>query len=160
MISGFPAAFEKPLYQIVGAIIVRWGLVDTLLTEICSILLVRFGGHPSQKEPPRNFKTRLKFIRKCFGNDPRLGALNSLAISIASDLSEIVKRRDSIIHGAITGYDLDGPVFRFTKLNSDASKYEQTSSDISAQDLSQIANAIEDTISRLVTLGETLNKTI
>jgi hypothetical protein len=151
MVNDVPWDIQQPLFKVVGAIVIRWGLVDTLIASTCSVLFEKLGGHPTQTEPPRNFRRRLDYIRKCFRHQPKLAHLSAELSSIANAAGEIAGLRDAIMHGALTGYKPhnSNPVFRFTKLDIDKLTYEQSSMNISSDDLLKLVEAMDNVTARL-----------
>jgi hypothetical protein len=150
----------EPFYRVVGAIIIKWGGVDTLITQTCKILFEDLGGHSAYKKPPHDLTTRLQFIQDCIGPNSALLPLKTQAEWICERTREVASHRTYIAHGLLTAYSPEGHVFQFTKVNkrADTTGYDQVSTNLSMAELLQIDEAVEQIMAALVQLGEALQR--
>lgn len=145
-----------------GEIILYWGFIDALTAALCSLLFEQLGGHPSEKSPPVTLGRRLRYIGKCFRNNPKLSSLAELAEAICGEIRELAKHRDFIVHGCITEYVLNLPVptIQYTKMDRkpDHTGYEQTSTRFTELELVKISHAAFQVYLRLTELGDATRK--
>jgi len=160
MADNFGWGVERPFLVSVGEIVIRWGYIDTLLAQTCGVLFEQFGGHSSEKRPPRALGRRLAYIGKCFRNNPTLLPLAALAENIATAARQIAKHRDFLVHGCLTEYIAAVPSFQFTKLDGreDNTGYEQTSTKLTERELIEISEAAFAVLLQLSELGTELRK--
>lgn len=155
-----PREVEINLYHNIGAIIIRWGVLDALLATSCQILFENLKGHPSHKEPPRALSKRLEFMKKCFNNKPELAFAAQSVSDLCIAIEEIGKHRDYFVHGCLTDYFPEPTAYQFTKMDMkpDKTGYDQWSTKLSKTDLLNIAKSSEQVCVRLGEIGRTLRK--
>lgn len=153
-----PKEIEDEFHRVIGGIIIRFGFIDTLISNICHSLFVDLGGHSSQKETPRNMSVRLRYIGKCFRHKPVLHSLRDDMERLCQQVREVDKHRNFIVHGCLTQFFPFRNAFEFTKLdtNADNSGYNFTSAAFTYQELVDIAQTSSVIISGLANVGKCL----
>ena len=158
MPTPMPKHVEVQFYHVIGAIVVRYGTIDSLVAQICSNLIEDFGGHSSQKEPPRRLSVRLELIGKCFRNKPELAEMTEFMAAVCDSIKNIDVIRHYLVHGLLTEYWPEKEAYQFTKLdpNEDKTSYEQNSITISHDQLADLAQACTEVVRQLSGAGKYL----
>ena len=153
-----PWSVQSALNQVVGAIVIRWSLIDSGIAQASQILWQHMGGHTSEKEPPRELSRRVRFIKDCFRTNPLLAPLAPAFSVIKAQINQIVPHRDFLVHGTLTEFFPSEAAFQFTKINATKTGHEQHSTKLSMAELLQIVGGIDECATNLITLGEKLQQ--
>lgn len=108
---------ERAIYIAVGAVIINWGIAESCISQACDIL-INAGGHKSQRLPPVQVTRRLKLIKACCKDYPDLSHLRAFATSLISDSKNLIRERDILVHGAISGFDRQARQIKFVRLDA------------------------------------------
>lgn len=133
---------ERALYTVTGAIVINWGIIESCLSQACHLLMA-LGGERDHDKSPKEFTRRLNFTKEAFNKDARLTHMRDFARSLRGDTRELVKHRDFIVHGTITGYARDTQTFQFTRLDTEEKAYVQNSTDLTVLRLLEIADVAQ-----------------
>jgi hypothetical protein len=115
------AAQLEPLYRPIGELIVNWSVLDSQFIKMIAILYQTDQGKALQKQLPREFSRRLRFLRKCATKFPALSRhADDLrrALTVAKEVAIV---RDALVHGAISNFDETDQRYSFVKLDVDKS---------------------------------------
>ncbi len=118
-----PEEIVEPLCSAIGHLILSWGMIDSNVTALVSIIYKQFGGNKIEPEIPRNWGRRIKFLKKCIS---RTDALHQIAPHILSKLDyaeKIEHLRTFVVHGTVKEYiPEDEHMLVFRKLDTSHDK--------------------------------------
>jgi hypothetical protein len=145
---------DDPLYLAVGAIIIRWGMIDTLITQTCGEIIAIEG--LNRKAPPVSYEARDKFIRDHITAIHSLINLKDAILACLDDIAKIKPTREMLAHGMLTKQGLRR--HRFTKLQRSPKGYVQENQIYTLSELEIVAFACEKILRDLVHVGEQLRE--
>lgn len=99
-------------------IVVQWVFVETALDYWCAIAFQDCGGDAIEAELPRQFKRKVRFLRKAFRQLPQLDRFQGEALPFIEAAVRISNIRHYVTHGALSGFDhADDETFIFNKMD-------------------------------------------
>lgn len=115
----------QDLFSAVGFIVVQWGQAEQSLELVSQLLFLHFDGKAmaDRQELPKMLQTKLKFVRKCFSDNPQLAEFKTEAITMVDLFHEVKDARHDITHGAITSLSRVDGAFTFIRLEHNAEQY-------------------------------------
>lgn len=118
MDGSVPNEIREPLAMSVGLLVVNWAFVEAVLNAWCTLAYQAPGGGQITRDLPRGFSRKVRFLKQCLRDLPPLAPFAEEARATLNELKRISKVRDFVVHGAITNYDEEGRILRFTKVDT------------------------------------------
>ena len=99
-------------------IAVNWSFVENSLDSWAASAFSSYGGNQIEKEMPRQFSRKVKFLRKCFNRLPGLSPFAAHSTAILERATALADTRHYVIHGVLAGFIADeDETFVFRKID-------------------------------------------
>jgi len=105
------------LYYPVGELIINWSVFDHQLVLIVAILYQNDTGRSLERQLPREFSRRIRFLRKCITRFPQLSQYADGMRNMLDAAKEVSIVRDALVHGAVSSYDKKDQCYSLKKLD-------------------------------------------
>ena len=114
-----PGSDIETLFKVVGFVVVQWGFAEQSLDLLVANIFAVFREHPSLKHEhrPTNFEPKIKFLRNCFARIPALEQFRAGSEMLLSRFAAAGKRRNDLVHGAISQTTIEDGSFMFLKVD-------------------------------------------
>lgn len=112
-----PGSDIESLFKAIGFVVVQWGHAEQSLDLLVAAILHRFDGNPLLKHRPRMLEPKLDFLRKCFLQLPGLEQFRVEGEALLSRFAITGKKRNDLVHGAITNLSIENGAFIFSKID-------------------------------------------
>ncbi|HAF81488.1 MAG TPA: hypothetical protein DCG66_10800 [Brevundimonas sp.] len=99
-----------------GASTLHWSVLENCIDLLVAITFHRFGGNEIDKEIPRMFGRKTKYLKKVFRRSSALSPVADMAIRAIEDAEELSDRRHLITHGSPREYHPDRIEYRWLKV--------------------------------------------
>lgn len=107
----------QSLCAAIGFVEVNWALFEQSLDFIVLTAYRDLGGAVLEKELPRSYSRKVKFLKKAFSRVPYLNPLKGEAIEILNRGDELSKTRHDLMHGVVTHVNAVDGRYTFSKLD-------------------------------------------
>ncbi len=108
----------ETLFKSVGFITVQWGFAEQSLDLMVATIFHSFEGHPvPSKRRPQFLEPKVEFLEKCFSEIPALSQFRSESEPLLARFISSGKRRNELMHGAISGIEIKDDGFMFLKVD-------------------------------------------
>jgi hypothetical protein len=106
-------------------IVTNWSFVENALDHWTAIVFHDFNGASIEKEMPRMFGRKVKFLSKCFRRIEALSPFKEDAMKVIRRCCELSDMRHFVVHGVLSGFDADdNETFVFRKIDVSEDKKE------------------------------------
>ena len=112
-----PGSDIETLFKAVGFVVVQWGFAEQSLDLLVANIFNFFSEHPSLKRRPTNLEPKIEFLRGCFATIPALEQFRTESEMLLPRFAAIGKRRNDLVHGAISGTSIEDGSFMFLKVD-------------------------------------------
>jgi hypothetical protein len=109
----------EQLYYPAGELIINWSVLDYQLVLIVAALYQNDRGKSLEDQLPREFGRRVRFLRKCISRFPQLQPFATDMRNMLTAAKELVIVRDTLVHGAVSGYDERDKYYSFKRPDID-----------------------------------------
>lgn len=136
----------ESLCKTVGFVVLQFAHCEQSLECLVDALFLRCGGRklPGRNRIPSKLSEKIRFVRECAEQIACLMQFKDELIALADDFDAVLETRHNVVHGAITGYVVNG-VFTFVRLKAHPDKHTGT---LSHFDLHKF-QALEATLMKL-----------
>jgi hypothetical protein len=113
-----PGSDIETLFKAVGFITVQWGFAEQALDLMVAAIFNSFEGHPAlSKRRPQFLEPKVELLEKCFAEIQELSQFRPEIEPLLARFSSSGKRRNELIHGAISGIEIKDDSFMFLKVD-------------------------------------------
>lgn len=112
-----PDSDIEKLFKAVGFVVVQWGMDEQHLDLVITVIFHRFGGHALLSRRPTNLSQKIKLLRQCFAEFKELEQLQTECDMLLTRFAAAGKKRNDIVHGAITDFSAEDGAFIFSKID-------------------------------------------
>lgn len=113
-----PGSDIETLFKAVGFITVQWGFAEQSLDLMIAVIFHSFEGHPVlSKRRPQFLDPKVELLEKCFAEIPELSQFRPEIKPLLARFSSSGKRRNELIHGAISSIEIEDDSFMFLKVD-------------------------------------------
>jgi hypothetical protein len=117
-----PEEIFEPLCSAVGNFALNFAFVDRALDYWIIVIYHDLGGKSVEKEIPRGFDRKLKFLRRCFKQIHALAPFATECLDCLEKAKALSNSRHYVVHGVLSDYIPEGHIFVFVNLNTNPSK--------------------------------------
>jgi hypothetical protein len=107
----------QSLCAAIGFVEVNWALFEQSLDFIVITAFQDLGGSALDKELPRSYSRKAKFLRKAFSKVAVLNPLKAEATEILSRSDELSTKRHDLMHGVVTHVEAIDGCYNFSKID-------------------------------------------
>lgn len=118
-----PGSDIETLFKTVGFVTVQWGLAEQSLDLMVASIFPAFKGRPSLKRRPQFLEPKVEFLTKCFTEIPELNQFRNDSETLLPRFLVAGKKRNELIHGAISEIVIEDDAFMFLKLDIKANEH-------------------------------------
>jgi hypothetical protein len=111
----------EALFYPVGELIINWSLFDYQLVVMVAVLYSTEIGKSLEKQLPREFGRRIRFLRKCISRVPELQPYATNFKNMLTSAKAMVVVRDTLVHGVLQGYNSKDQLYSFQRPEIDKS---------------------------------------
>lgn len=112
-----PGSDIETLFKAVGFVVVQWGFAEQSLDLMVANIFHVFSNQHSLKRRPTNLEPKIEFLRHCFATIPALEQFRIESEMLLPRFSASGKRRNDIVHGAISETSMENGSFMFLKVD-------------------------------------------
>jgi len=112
-----PNSDEETLFKAVGFVVVQWGCAEQTLDMMVSIIFPIVKGKIQKKKQPVFLTEKTEFIRNNLNCHPVLQQFSSEIIPLLIRFEVAGRKRNDLVHGAITSLSSENGAFKFGKLD-------------------------------------------
>ena len=105
------------LYPSVGAIVLYWGLIDTMVTHIAFLMFKVLKTPDANHKLPVMFGARLEILEANFKKHPEFAHLKDGGVQIIKSIREMQRLRDMLIHGVAASYEAKDDAIVFSRID-------------------------------------------
>ena len=117
-----PAEIHTEVAHLRGEFVTNWAMVEMSI-DFCIVIIYQLvGGKHIEKEIPRMYSRKIKFLRRCFG---RLASLDDFAIegcALLDRADALMDTRHMLVHGYLSTYTAETDTLLFVKFNVNKDK--------------------------------------
>lgn len=106
------------LYTAIGYLVTIWALMEQGLDATVAQLFHNYGGKSPKKRLPIGLKNKIAFVNSCFAASPALVARADEVRQLMNDVTVLRRKRDDLVHAAMTKLTHDNGVFNFRRLDA------------------------------------------
>jgi hypothetical protein len=107
----------QALCACIGFVMVNWALAEQSLDMIVSVIYDQCGGSTITKDKPWALKAKIDFLRKAFKQFVALQPYAEQGNKILNSLIALSEKRHNLVHGVVTGINLEDGVFPIEKFD-------------------------------------------
>jgi hypothetical protein len=107
----------QDLCACIGFVVVNWGLAEQSLDMIISVIYDQCGGSTITKDRPWSLKLKIKFLRQAFKQFVALQPYVEQGNEILDSLIALSQKRHNLVHGVVTGINLEDGIFPIEKFD-------------------------------------------
>jgi hypothetical protein len=107
----------QDLCACIGFVVVNWALAEQSLDMIISVIYDQCGGSTIMKDKPWALKRKIRFLKLAFKQFVVLHPYAEQGIEILESLIAISEKRHNLVHGVVTGINLEDGIFPIEKLD-------------------------------------------
>jgi hypothetical protein len=144
-------------YALFGKILLRWGYIETRLTNIVGRLTHERFKFPNANGVPRDFGAKIKLAKRGYKKIDAMASLYEEAKALLDPLPKLHYKRVVIVHGSYQGRVPKGYVFQF--FNSENGKQQKMSIEICYLSKADLDTLLEDMMKADAALSELSEKT-
>lgn len=140
-----PEKVMPSLFANVGMIVMNWSFVENSLDAWTAIAFQDCNGSSIERELPRQFDRKMRFLRKCFNRLPELTPWKNEALAYLDRAKALSVVRHYVVHGVLWDFDsANNESFTFQKIDLDENKTQHMlgSLTIAGEDLIASANEL------------------
>ena len=100
----------------VGLVVLQWSQAEQSLELLVALLWQALGGQDHAKRIPKMLETKLKFVRECAAELPKLASHRQRIEELASTFESLSDTRHDLIHGAPASIATVEGAFVFSRL--------------------------------------------
>ncbi|HEY8595999.1 MAG TPA: hypothetical protein VIL84_12220 [Devosiaceae bacterium] len=128
----------------VGMLVLNWSFVENTLDMWTAIAYRDVGGDEIEKEIPKMFSRKVKYLRKCFRRLAPLAPHRKACLHFVERAKAISDIRHNIVHGTLSDYDPETEMITFSilELNPDKTQHIAGKAKIVGRDLIGFANEL------------------
>lgn len=121
-----PEEIIPTTFSCVGMIIVNWTFVENALDAWTAIAFHEHNASSIERQLPKMFGRKVKFLKKCFRRLPGLAPFSDEAIAFIERANELSEIRHYVAHGTLSHFDTTDESFIFAKigLSDDKQQHE------------------------------------
>jgi hypothetical protein len=112
-----PNSDEETLFRAIGFVVVQWGVAEHVLDMLVSIVFPIVKDKIKDKKQPQFLTHKTKFVRNHINCHPVLQQLSVEITKLLERFEKTGKKRNDLIHGAITALSPENGSFKFAKLD-------------------------------------------
>jgi len=112
-----PGCDMETLFKSVGFVVVLWGCAEQTLDMIVSMVFPVVGPSKRFGKPPHFLKAKTEFLRYHFENHSDLKRFSTESNTLLTRFEVAGKKRNDLVHGAITAFSPQNGVFKFAKID-------------------------------------------
>lgn len=156
-----PNEVVEQVTRAVGAFVLNWNLVETILDTWIAIIYQTAGGRDIRDTIPWPLEDKLKFLRRCLNKIESLSAHKEQKNAILQQVNEIKEIRHTIVHGFLSKYQPKTREVVFVKfgLTPDKTMHKQIPKMISISEIVEKAALCQQLAAEMCTATESLMKT-
>jgi hypothetical protein len=144
-------------YALFGKILLRWGYIETHLTNIVTRLMHERFKFPNAAGVPRDFAAKIKLVKRGYKEVGAMASLFEEAKALLDPLPKLHYKRVVIVHGSYQGRVPKGYIFQF--FDSENGKQQKMSVKISHFSKADLETLLEDMMKADAALSELCKKT-
>ena len=144
-----PEHLRQPLAAAVGEMVIAWGQLEWAVNGLIALIYREAGGRRAERHIPRSFAPKLRFLRHSFAQVAALRTHQNRAARLINHATELSRKRNAIVHGAVSGFSEKTKRIRFSRLETEDNVQQERSFDISIAellDLTDRSRALTDEI--------------
>ncbi len=107
----------ESLFNAIGFVVVQWGCAEQSLDLIVATIFHTFNGHSLLSHRPRMLTKKLDLLKKCFLKLSGLEPIRDEGIALISSFAAIAKKRNDLVHAAISSISAANGSFIFSKID-------------------------------------------
>jgi len=139
----------QALCACIGIVVVNWALAQQSLDMIVSVIYDQCGGSTIMNDKPWALKRKIKFLKLAFKQFVVLQPYAEQGITILDSLIAISEKRHNLVHGVVTGINLEDGIFPIEKFDYRINTLEKIQFD---------PKAFPELAQDLVDLGKTITQ--
>jgi hypothetical protein len=112
-----PNSDEETLFKAVGFVVVQWGCAEHVLDMLVSIVFPIVKDMIKDKKQPQFLTHKTKFVRNHLNCHHVLQQLSGEITELLDRFEKTGKKRNDLVHGAITALSPENGSFKFAKLD-------------------------------------------
>lgn len=114
-----PGSDIEVLFKAIGFVVVQWGHAEQNLDLLVATIFSRFEDHKliKNKNRPQNLSPKIEFLNNCFHHITELSEFKKDSDDLLNRFSVIGKKRNDIVHGAITSTFAESSSFVLLKID-------------------------------------------
>lgn len=118
-----PEDVMPSLFANVGMIVMSWSFIENSLDAWTAIAFHDCNGVSIERELPRQFDRKVRFLRKCFNRLPELAPWKDECLRFLGRAKELAEIRHYMVHGTLSDFDeKNDESFTFQKIDLDENK--------------------------------------
>jgi hypothetical protein len=118
-----PEEVMPSLFANIGMIVMNWSFVENSLDAWTAIAYQNCNGASVERELPRMFDRKVRFLRKCFNRLPELAPWKDDALHYLDRARALSETRHYVVHGVLSDFDKDhDESFTFQKIDLDENR--------------------------------------
>jgi len=112
-----PNSDIETLFKAIGFVVVQWGCAEQTLDMLVSIIYPIVKDKIKKEKQPVFLTQKTEFIRKNLDCHPILQQFSSEIIPLLTRFEVAGKKRNDLVHGAVTSLSSENGAFKFGKLD-------------------------------------------
>jgi hypothetical protein len=142
----------------VGFIVLNWGIVEQQIDIWVNIAFRLCGGEAlrKNKDIPRAFNQKARFLKECFNKLPALAAFASEGKSLIERVSSQASKRHDVVHSSLASFTPKNGAFTFNKVEYKKDGHSVSTFTFSPTYFSTLETEMGDLLSEQIAFGQKL----
>jgi hypothetical protein len=149
------------LCQAVGYIILNWALIERQIDNWVSVVFKQCHGNTlrKNKDIPRSFIQKKKFLTECLNKLPILVALRENGLELLGKAFMISEQRNDLVHGTIESIYPKNGVFHFHIVKAEETYHTVREFDFDLNSFPKIEQSLADVVKDMLLMSHHLSNT-
>ena len=113
----------RSLCASIGFVVVNWTLAEQSLDFMVERIYTKCAGNTIEKQLPRTFQSKVKFLRKAFGTRVALQVYAEAGNTLLDRMGPLAKHRHELVHGVVVSIETVNGRFPIDKLEYQAQEH-------------------------------------
>jgi hypothetical protein len=142
----------------VGFIVLNWGMIEQQIDIWVNIAFRHCGGDAlrKNKDIPRAFNQKAKFLKECFNKLPALAAFAAEGKSLIERVSSQASKRHDLVHSSLASFTLENGAFNFNKVEYEKDGHAVSTFTFSPIAFSMLETELGDLLTEQIAFGQKL----
>jgi hypothetical protein len=144
------------LCTVIGFVVVNWALAEQSLDFTVETIYSKCAGNTLEKQLPRSFQRKVKFLRKAFRTSAALQVYAKDGNKLLDRMEPIAQQRHDLVHGVVVSIESVNGRFPIDKLDYKAQEHAMRHIEFDPENVDALFQALVDLGRHLTLFGNSI----